>query len=54
LFFHFVEEEKGVMVVDGCNGGKAWEERGERRGLNNPSKQNSLETKNYTRGKSLC
>ncbi len=54
MFFHFVEDEKGVMVVDGCNGGKVLEERGERRGLNNPFKQNSLETKNYTRGKSLC
>ncbi len=43
---------------DGCGWVQWWEslgeKLGERRGLNNPSKPNSLETKNYTRGKSLC
>jgi hypothetical protein len=30
---HFVEEERGVMVVDGCNSGKAWEERSKMRSI---------------------
>ncbi len=30
---HFVQEERGVMVVNGCNSEKAWEERSKRRSI---------------------